>query len=88
MCKNFITTKIEKAVTLSCQRIVNVHDSLAKLVQGSILWELPRLNCATTIQANNSTEQLQPKSKYLGRTPCMAACTLDQTQSTVLRYKF
>ena len=42
MCKNFITAKIEKAVTLSCQRIVNVHeiDTLVKLVQGSILWEV------------------------------------------------
>ena len=42
MCKNFITTKIEKAVILSCQRIVNVReiDTLVKLVQGSILWEV------------------------------------------------
>ena len=41
MCKNFITTKIGKAVILSCQRIVNIHDihTLVKLVQGSILWE-------------------------------------------------
>ena len=35
MCKNFITTKIEKAVVLSYQRIVNLHeiDTLVKLVQ-------------------------------------------------------
>ena len=34
MCKNVITTKIEKAVILSCQRIVNVHeiDTLVKLL--------------------------------------------------------
>ena len=58
MCKTFTSTNIEKAVILSCQRIDNVHDSLAKLEQGSILWELPELNCAITIRANNSTEQL------------------------------
>ena len=41
MCKNFVTTKIGKAVILSCQRIVNIHEihTLVKLVQGSILWE-------------------------------------------------
>ena len=42
MCKNFATTKIKKAVILSCERIVNVHeiDTLVKLVPGSILWEM------------------------------------------------
>ena len=39
MFKNVITTKIEKVVILSCQRIVNVDeiDAIVKLVQGSVL---------------------------------------------------
>ena len=42
MCKNFITTKIEKAVILPWQRIFDVHeiDTLVKPVQGSLLWEM------------------------------------------------
>ena len=42
MCKIFVTTKIEKAVILSCQRIVIIHEinALVKLVQESILWEV------------------------------------------------
>ena len=42
MCKNFTTTKIGKAVIISCQRIVNVHgiDTLVKLIQENILWEV------------------------------------------------
>ena len=66
MCKNFITSNIKKkTVILSCQRIDNVHeiDSLVRkhplegvLKNELFYWSFSIIT--TTIQADNSTEQL------------------------------
>ena len=73
MCKNFIITKIEKAVILSCQRIVNVPVKLSTVLHscqtgtrnhplgGVLKNELLYWSFSiitTTIQADNSKEEL------------------------------
>ena len=93
MCKNLITTKIEKAVILSCQRIVNVHeidtgtrkDPLGGVLKNELLYSFQLLQPQyklVTLQA------VLIKNECLDRTPSMAAGTLDQAECTELFYIF